>query len=411
MDNMNHKSGRRNFLHSLAGTGTAMIAAGMLPQAAQAHPHLLQPADVEKGHVFVTRPYLQDPAHNAMVVMWITNMPSYSWVEYGETTALGSKTHSVTNGLVDAYNRINRIRLSRLKPGTKYHYRVFSKEIAGFEPYKLTYGATIQSDLYSFTTPQEAPESVSWLMMNDIHDRPASIPFLAGMHPEKNYDFMFFNGDVFDYQTDEQQIVDHMLEPCTSTFASEIPFLYVRGNHETRGKYRHDLHHYFSNPGKREYFSFTHGPAHIIVLDTGEDKPDDTEVYAGIVDFDSYRQEQAIWLEEVMKSKAFKKAKYKVVLMHIPTFYSGEWHGTLHCREMFTPLFNKYGVDIAISGHTHQYGVHPPVAGQHNYPVIIGGGPKEGTRTLIKVEADAKRLLLTMLDDNKKEVGRYEVRG
>jgi 3',5'-cyclic AMP phosphodiesterase CpdA len=298
-----------------------------------------------------------------------------------------------------------------LKPGTQYHYRVCSKEITGFDPYKLTYGGTIQSETYSFTTLPEVPASVSWLIMNDIHDRPASIPHLAGMHPEKDYDFMFFNGDVFDYQTDEQQIVDHMLQPCTSAFASQIPFLYVRGNHETRGKYRLDLHHYFSNPDKREYFSFTHGPAHIIVLDTGEDKPDDTEVYAGIVDFDGYRQEQALWAEEVMKSKAFKKAKYKVVLMHIPTFYSGDWHGTMHCRELFAPLFNKYGVDITISGHTHQHGVHPPVAGQHNYPVIIGGGPKEGNRTLIKVEADARRLLLTMLDDGKKEVGRYEIKG
>jgi predicted phosphodiesterase len=410
MDTTNNKQGRRHFLQSLTGAGTALAAAGVLPQSALANAHLLTPADIDKGHVFITKPYLQDPAHNAMVVMWITNMPAYSWVEFGETASLGSKAHSVTNGLVDAYNRINRIRLQGLKPGTKYYYRTCSKEITGFEPYKLTYGDTIQSEVYAFITPQEKADSMSCLIMNDIHDRPASISLLADMHPEKDYDFMFFNGDMFDYQTNEQQIVDHMLLPCVDKFAAEVPFLFVRGNHETRGKYRHDLHHYFYNPGGQQYFSFTRGPVHFTVLDTGEDKPDDTPVYAGIVDFDAYREEQARWAEEVMKSKGFKKARYRVVLMHIPTFYSGDWHGPLHNRKVFAPLFNKYGVDLAISGHTHKYGVHPPVAGEHNYAIVIGGGPKEGTRTLIKLQADAQRLHLSMLDDSKKEVGSYIIK-
>jgi hypothetical protein len=53
--------------------------------------------------------------------------------------------------------------------------------------------------------------------------------------------------------------------------------------------------------------------------------------------------------------------------------------------------------------------VHPPVKDQHHYPVIIGGGPKEGTRTLIRLQADAGSLRLTMLDDSGKEVGNYTV--
>jgi predicted phosphodiesterase len=70
-------------------------------------------------------------------------------------------------------------------------------------------------------------------------------------------------------------------------------------------------------------------------------------------------------------------------------------------------LFNKYGVDIAISGHTHQYCVYPPGAGEHNDPIFIGGGPADGKRTLIKVKADHRRLQLIMLDDSQKQVGEY----
>jgi predicted phosphodiesterase len=403
----NHQpASRRGFLSSFAKAG---IAATFLPETLLVTPHLVIPAHPEKGHVFLALPYLQEPTPSSMTVMWITNLPCYSWVEYGATQALGKKTHRVTNGIVEAYNRINRISLNGLQPGTTYYYRVCSREITGFEPYKLTYGNTIQSDIYSFTTAPEQPGSVSWLIMNDIHDRPYSIPHLMKMNGNEPYDFVFFNGDIFDYQTSEQQIIDHMLQPCTDSFATQKPFLYVRGNHETRGKYRSELVHYFSNPEGRSYYSFTHGPVHVTVLDTGEDKPDDTPVYAGIVDFDTYRQEQREWAAQVMQSRAFKKAPFRVVLMHIPPFYSGDWHGTMHCRELFNPLFNKYKIDLCISGHTHKHGVHPPVAGQHHYPIVIGGGPKEGARTLIKIRADKKSFNLQMLDDSGKEVGKYQL--
>ncbi|MBO9641268.1 MAG: metallophosphoesterase, partial [Siphonobacter aquaeclarae] len=144
-------------------------------------------------------------------------------------------------------------------------------------------------------------------------------------------------------------------------------------------------------------------------LDTGEDKPDAEPVYAGLVDFDAYRQEQARWAEQVMQSKAFKKAAFRVVLMHIPPQYSGDWHGATHCKQLFSPLFDKYKVDLCVSGHTHKYGVHPPVAGQHHYPVVIGGGPKDGNRTVIRLTADTRNLQLSMLRDDGSEVGKYAI--
>jgi predicted phosphodiesterase len=409
MDQQPKSNSRRHFLQSLTGLGGATLAGSLLPAALHATSPVFTPADPAAGHVFTATPYLQYTSSNSMVVMFITNLLSYSWVEFGETGSLGQKAHSVTNGLVDAYNRVNRIRLNNLKPGTKYYYRVVSKEITGFEPYKLSYGNTLESGLYSFTTPAEHGKDMRCLIMNDIHDRPHSIPHLVQLNGAEPYDFVFFNGDVFDYQTNEQQIVDHMLQPCISSFASAKPFMYVRGNHETRGKYSRDLHHYFSNPQGNQYYTFTWGPVHFTVLDTGEDKTDDTPVYAGIVDFDAYRREQQQWLEEVMQSRAFKKATFKVVLMHIPPFYSGDWHGTMHCRELFNPVFNRHRIDMCISGHTHKYGVHPPVKEQHQYPIIIGGGPKEGQRTLIRLHADVRNLRLTMLDDSGKEVGNYIV--
>ncbi|RAK01924.1 TAT (twin-arginine translocation) pathway-exported protein [Larkinella arboricola] len=409
MNNPKQSTDRRSFLKSAAGLGATGALGSVVPASVLARNPSLQSPDPAKGHVFLSEPYLQYTGPGSMTVMWIANLPSYSWVEYGENESLGKKAHSVTDGLIDAYNRINKITLNGLKPGTTYQYRVYSKEITEFKPYKLTYGTTIDSGLLSFTTPNEQADTVSCLVLNDVHDRPDTITHLLSLKGNDPFDFVFLNGDLFDYQTNEQQLIDHLLVPCSAGFAREKPFLFVRGNHETRGKYRGEIHQYFTNPQNKHYYSYTWGPVHFTVIDTGEDKPDTEPVYAGIVDFDAYREEQARWVDQVMQSTAYKKAKFRVVFMHIPTHHHNNWHGPMHCQKLFTPLFNKHKVDLCISGHTHRYGVHEPVAGQHNYPIIIGGGSRDGSRTLIKLKADRKDLNLSMLLDDGKEVGRYHL--
>ena len=288
---------RRGFLGNIAKAGI-LSATGLAPAA-----KALARDAAPEAHAFLCPPYLQNPAPTAMTLMWLSNKPSYSWIEYGETPELGQKAHHSQGGIVDSYNRIYRIRLEHLKPGTTYHYKVFSKEITEFQPYKLSYGGTISSGLFSFTTPEEDPQEVSWLVMNDIHDRPASIPHLVSLNKEP-YDFVFFNGDIFDFQENEQQIIDHLLTPAAQSFASRKPFIFTRGNHETRGKFRRELPDYFDSPW---YFAKTWGPVHFTVLDTGEDKEDSHPVYAGIVDFDEYRRQQAEWFKQVAQTKDLQK--------------------------------------------------------------------------------------------------------
>lgn len=401
--------GRRDFLGNISKAG--LLGALGVGNGVKVIDHVNDLAAYpEEGHVFLSQPYLQAPAPDSMTVAWITNKLCYSWVEYGEGDQLDQKAHETKDGLINAYNRVNSVQLTGLKPGTKYSYRVVSKEITDFQPYKLTYGTTISSDTKTFTTINPNVKEVSWLVMNDIHDRPNSFGHLIKLNGNDPYDYVFLNGDMFDYQTNEQQVIDHLLKPCTDTFAGNTPFLFVRGNHETRGKFARDIADYFASPSGRYYYAYQWGPVYNIVIDTGEDKPDDHEVYAGIVDFDGYRKEQAAWFSKIVQTPAFLNAPFRVVMMHIPHFYSGDWHGTLHCRELFAPLFDKHKVDIVISGHTHKYGVFAPDKGKHNYPVIIGGGPRDGNRTLMKIKADQQKIDLKMIRDDGQEVGSYVVK-
>jgi len=357
---------------------------------------------------FLTAPYLQNPRPDAMTVMWVTSKNCHSWVEFGEKETLSEKADMKLYGLVQANNRINKIKLEQLKPNTRYFYKVLSRDIISFAPYKVVYGDTIQSRVYTFTTPAASPGEVSLLIMNDLHDRPASIPYLLGLNGNNPYDFVFFNGDILSYLNGESQIISSLIQPAAGAFASEKPFMYVRGNHETRGAYARNFYDYVDNDGS--YYSFSRGPAYFIVLDTGEDKPDESVEYSGLVAFDDYREKQALWLEEQLKSEACMQAKFRVVLMHMPHYHSGDWHGVMHCRQLFGPLLNKYKVDISISGHTHQYGVYEPVKGEHDFPMIIGGGPKDGARTLIRLNIKEDALNVSILNDAGAEVGKYEIK-
>jgi predicted phosphodiesterase len=360
--------------------------------------------DVSGPFAFLTKPYLQFPEPDAMTVMWITNKPCFSWVEYGENGTLPEKTYTETIGLYQAYNRIHKIRLENLKPNTKYSYRVCSKEIVKFEPYNVTFGETLESAVYSFTTQGISDKEFSFLIMNDIHDQPETIPFLLNLNKNNPYDLVCFNGDIMNHLDEESQIIKSLIQPCTDTFASEKPFLYIRGNHETRGVFARHLYDYLDT-GETPYYAFSRGPAFFVILDSGEDKVDGDKEYSGLASFDNYRRKQALWLEQQLKSKAAKKAKYRIILMHIPPYHSGNWHGTLHCREVFGPLFNRYKVDLLIAGHTHRCGFFRPGEGdpagvERKFPVIIGGGPREGARTLIQVHVTEKALDVTVLKDD-----------
>lgn len=105
-----------------------------------------------------------------------------------------------------------------------------------------------------------------------------------------------------------------------------------------------------------------------------------------------------------MQSKERKSAQHTVVVSHIPIFHADDWHGTLHNRSTFHPLFQKYKIDVMITGHTHQYGYHPPDQ-DHNYTLFIGGGPKTGERTVIDVHGDKRSLDIKMIKDNGDIVG------
>lgn len=342
-------------------------------------------------------PYLQMPAETSMTVVWATNGRCVSKVEYREAPDGEIKTAIASHhGLIDANTTIHRITLSGLKPGTTYQYRAISTEIVDFKPYKVVFGNTVRSEQSQFTTLDDSKGQFSFVVLNDRHEKVPNLKAALRSIQWDSVDLAFLNGDMISDPGTEAQIYRGVVDPCVELFATKVPFVYVRGNHETRGALARSFMDYFPTPNQRYYYSLQHGGVYFLMLDAGEDKADTSSEYSGLVDFERYLKDQTQWLRQQIQSKAFREARFRVVLVHIPP---GEMHDPKFIREKWVldtwgPLFNEGKVALVLSGHTHQFADIPPRAGNNDYHVVIGG-----TDTIIRVDVQGDQMDLVVTDN------------
>jgi predicted MPP superfamily phosphohydrolase len=358
---------------------------------------------------FACQPYLQNLNQNGITISWTVNLNSTSRVEYGETEQLGMKAIHSQSGMIDVSADVQKVVLTNLKPGTRYFYSAVSKEVKTLQAYKVVFGDSIRSKVYSFTTPSPNSQNFSFLAFNDLHSKPQFVEDAVKREP--GFKFVMLDGDILDNIPQESDITEKMLIPFCTYFASETPFFLTRGNHETRGPGARILAKYIDTPTENYYYSFTYGNTHFVVLDCGEDKPDNNQYYFGLADYDNYRLQEALWLKKEVQTPAYKNAQFRVICIHMPitleTNLKGADHGMKDCSEKFAPILNDNGADLLLCGHTHAYTVIRPQKGVTNFPIIVGGGPftdKIGAKTTYTVVNINNNLLTATLKKANGEV-------
>ena len=90
------------------------------------------------------------------------------------------------------------------------------------------------------------------------------------------------------------------------------------------------------------------------------------------LDTDYLDKPQLDWLEKELSSSS---SDWKIAFFHHPLYSSGKTHGSaLESRAVLEPLFVKYGVSAAFSGHDHFYERIKPQKGGIVYWVSGAGG-------------------------------------
>lgn len=395
---------RRNFLlsaSSLAAAGLA-ISPDRLRAAGMIQP---PPANSPWPAPFDSAPTLQNPAADAITVVVAVKAACTAWVEYGPTPALGSRADGSQHGLRLFNARVHHIRLEDLSPGKKYFYRVVACPIDFKGPYKIGRGVPVVGETYSFTTLDEgAGPSTTFSVINDTHETPDTLRGVTAALAAANPSLTFWNGDIFNDIRSDEQIVSQLLRPAGAAYAATTPMCFVSGNHDVRGVHARCLDWFVPVPDGKRYRLMRQGPVAIVILDTGEDKPDDHPVYAGLNDFAAYRETQRRWLEKAVRSEAWRSASFRVAIMHIPLWGPGE---SVDSRRKWHPILQQAQVDVIINGHTHSY-KYTPANADHAYAQLVGGGPKPEAATVIHARADTASLGLLVHDLSDKEIGNYE---
>lgn len=357
-------------------------------------------------------PYLQGLGTNETTIVWTTNKKAISWVELAPDDSthfylkVRPKVFSSKDGfkLVDT---VHRVKLSGLQPNTKYRYRIYSQEVLSHVGTDVQYGKVVATAVYkkeplTFSTINPNAQKTVFGVINDIHGRNEVMENLLANLNWKETDLVFFNGDMADNLRSETQMFGDYMDTAVKLFASEKPFYYARGNHETRGNFAKNFADYFPTPDGRLYYIFRQGPVLFIVLDPGEDKPDTDIEYSGIVDFDNYRTQEAAWLKTALAKPEYKDAKYKVVVCHVPPF--GGWHGEQEIAEKFVPLLNEAKAQVMIAAHLHRHVKKAAEPGKHQFPIMVNSN-----MNMVKASADQNKLLIQVLDQKGKVVDSMEI--
>ena len=323
-----------------------------------------------KGIKVTHGPWICDMDSTGVTIVWVTDVPGISYVEMAtdSTDHFYSKTrkryYAAEAGRRILTDSVHCVRIRGLKPDSKYRYRVVTQALKDWcNDDWVTLGGLAWSDVwkkkpYEFKTYPEKPREITFLVLNDIHERPQFMKELCKNVDLKKLDFVLLNGDMSNRIRSQKHIMDAYLDTCVSMFATDVPLFFNRGNHELRGEFADYLNRYFpTNNGK--YYRLQHvAGVDFLFIDSGEDKPDADLEYCGIVECDQYREEQERWLRSLQEEK--KIGKYPIVVFsHMPPTLKN-WHGSLHMQETLTPELNKMNVSVMLSGHLHRFDYQEP---------------------------------------------------
>ena len=361
-------------------------------------------------------PYLLNVTDEGFTVVWSSTADAAGWVELAPDD--GSHFYAAERPKFrDSHlgrqriGRMHSVRVSGLKPGTTYRYRIMQRGVVLNEGNKRVildegFGSDIlKHKPYTVTTLDPAQEKVDFWVVNDIHSRDSVFRLLIRSAPKEKPDFVCLNGDLATQIETPETLWDACLASASEILTpAGIPLAAVRGNHENRGVYSGCWSDFFPTPTGETYYTFRRGPVFFLVLDGGADKPDSDIRYYGLGDWDAYRQREAAWLKEVVRSEEFRTAPVRIVLIHMIPGGEASWYGEQQIRRLFVPELVGKGIDLMLCGHYHRYQWIDDGSRGVDFPILVNSN-----NDCLRVSADPKGIDLKVIDTSGAVIERHRI--
>ncbi len=286
---------------------------------------------------FLVHPYLQFATQHSIYVLWETTAPATTTVYYGPARINATAPNLEHTTRLTGQRLLHEVKLDSLQAGVKYVYQVQSVTESGQK---------LVSPVYTFNTAVPDEEAFFFALVGDSQYN-GETPWAWGKIAQRVWEdrphFIVHVGDLVDQGTKKSDWTGHFF-PNGHIAMSRYPLYTVLGNHEQDAQLYYD---YMVNPAPEYYYTFHYGNAQFFMIDTNRDVSEGSEQYN--------------WLEwELAQSNAV----WKFVVHHHPPYSSEENdHGDTYigastyqteARDL-TPLYDAYGVDFCLFGHTHLY--------------------------------------------------------
>ena len=421
MANTERKLERRSFLK-----GTALLAAAGVLKPGSAMMKAEQEAYNRYNALVIPRPdglldgepALQAPAPDSMGVAFAVTALANGFVELAENAEMKDAKRFMANGmpLAEIDDRVLQVRLTGLKPGTKYWYRAGAAKLEHPVGYWTKPSEIVWSAVHTFTTPGvNAPSHFG--MMCDTHAHFEQMGRITKKYRELGVPLVVWNGDIPASLTNKREdfVKHYLVPPHNAGYAADTPIVLNRGNHDYRGTAVKRLGEVVmprlpTERSMRDFaldrnFAFRMGEIALIGLDTGEDKPDHHPANGGFSRFTPFRVAQTEWLKDQFKRPEIASAPYVVAFVHIPLveIWPGANPGTLledyavwqkECADLWGPILTANKAQLVLAGHIHRYS-YQAANDTRSWAEIVGGGRGDKTfQTLVEGKVEGGELVM-----------------
>ena len=322
---------------------------------------------------FIRGPFIQNATTNSIQVIWRTWLAGDSLVEYGTSSNLDLRRRDarpVTEHVLT---------LTNLSSGQKYFYRVRTELPSG----------VINSEMESFK-PMKTSGAIRFMVLGDSGQGTTAQTKIARVIREADPDFVLHCGDLV-YQGINDRSVDWRFFNYYQAHMRTTPYYMVVGNHDLNccfgdGEPDYNPTNWVLNAtsfqrafflptnnvtGTKHFYSFDAGDAHFVAL-----------YNPWFADYNFTAQsDQFGWLTNDL---ALSSKPWKFIFMHMPLATSGGHYNrddnanfindSTELMNLLLPVATRYGVQLVMGGHDHNFERFAPTNGIHHFVTGGGGG-------------------------------------
>ena len=207
-------------------------------------------------------------------------------------------------------------------------------------------------------------------------------PVAAGSYFGDKLDLLILNGDIPNH-SGEIEYFTTIHEIAAQLTHGEIPVVFSRGNHDTRGIYAENIADHTPTDNGCSYYSFRLGRLWGLVLDCGEDKADENAEYGNTVCCADFRRRETEYIKSVIENcrreYEAEGVENRIVVCHVP--FTEKFPQPFNIEEetyrLWAKLLKKHiKPQLMLCGHTHRayiskVGCEKDYLGQP-CPVVVG---------------------------------------